>query len=70
MQLAESTKEHGTATETLSRSLLSRLLIASQITLSLALLTGAGLFGRTLSNLQNIDLDFDARVSRSSRSTP
>lgn len=58
MQLAESTKEHGTATETLSRSLLSRLLIASQIALSLALLTGASLFGRTLSNLQNIDLGF------------
>lgn len=58
MQLAESMKEHGTATETLSRSLLSRLLIASQIALSLALLTGASLFGRTLSNLQNIDLGF------------
>lgn len=58
MGLAESMKEHGTATETLSRSVLSRLLIASQIALSLALLTGASLFGRTLSNLQNIDLGF------------
>lgn len=58
MQLAESMKEHGTATGTLARSGLSRLLIASQIALSLALLTGASLFGRTLNNLQNIDLGF------------
>ena len=47
------------ATETLSRSLLSKFLIADQIALSLALLVGASLFGRTLRNLQNVDLGFE-----------
>ncbi len=58
MKLAESMKEHGMATETLSRSILSRFLIAAQIALSVALLVGASLFGRTLRNLQNVDLGF------------
>ncbi|HKW97724.1 MAG TPA: ABC transporter permease [Bryobacteraceae bacterium] len=58
MKLAESMKEHGMATEALSRSLLSRFLIADQIALSLALLISASLFGRTLRNLQNVDLGF------------
>jgi predicted permease len=58
MKLAESMKEHGMASETLSRSLLSRFLIADQIALSLVLLVGASLFGRTLRNLQNVDLGF------------
>ena len=58
MKLAESMKEGGMSTETLSRSLLSKLLIAGQIALSLALLIGASLFGRTLRNLQNVDLGF------------
>ena len=58
MKLAESMKERGMATETLSRSLLSRFLIADQIALSLALLVAASLFGRTLRNLQNVDLGF------------
>ena len=58
MELAESMKEGGMSTETLSRSLLSRFLIAGQIALSLALLIGASLFGRTLRNLQNVDLGF------------
>ncbi|MBZ5595625.1 MAG: ABC transporter permease [Acidobacteriia bacterium] len=59
MNLAESMKEHGMATETLSRSLLSRFLIADQIVLSLVLLVAAGLFTRTLRNLQNVDLGFE-----------
>ena len=58
MTLGESMKEHGMATGTLSRSFLSRFLIANQIALSLALLVGASLFGRTLRNLQNVDLGF------------
>jgi predicted permease len=58
MELAESMKEHGMATETLSRSLLSKFLIADQIALSLVLLVAASLFGRTLRNLQNVDLGF------------
>ncbi len=58
MKLAESMKERGMATETLSRSLLSKFLIADQIALSLALLVAASLFGRTLRNLQSVDLGF------------
>jgi len=58
MTIAEGMKEHGTATGSLSRSTLSKFLIANQITLSLVLLAGASLFGRTLRNLQNLDLGF------------
>lgn len=58
MKLASSLNQQGTANETLSRSLLSRCLIAGQITLSLVLLVAASLFGRTLRNLQTVDLGF------------
>ena len=58
MKLAASMNEQGISNETLSRSLLSRFLIASQIALSLVLLVAASLFGRTLRNLQNVDLGF------------
>jgi predicted permease len=58
MKLAASLNQHGTANETLSRSVLSRCLIASQVTLSLVLLVAASLFGRTLRNLQTVDLGF------------
>jgi len=58
MNLAESVKEGGAATQTVSRSRLSKLLVMSQIALSLTLLVLAGLFGRTLRNLQHVDLGF------------
>jgi predicted permease len=58
MTLAESIKEGGLATQTISRSRLSKLLVANQIALSLTLLVLASLFGRTLRNLQNVDLGF------------
>ena len=58
MRLAESTKAHGMATGTLSRSLPSKFLIADQIALSLVLLVAASLFDRTLKNLQNVDVGF------------
>jgi len=44
---------------TRSRFALNKLLIGSQIALSLVLLVGAGLFVRTLQNLMNIDTGFD-----------
>jgi len=44
---------------TRSRFALNKLLIGSQIALSLVLLVGAGLFVRTFQNLMNIDTGFD-----------
>jgi predicted permease len=47
-------------TTVLARPRLSRLLVIMQVALSLLLLTGAGLFVRTLRNLRAIDLGFAA----------
>jgi len=58
LKLAESVKEAGLASQTASRSGLSRLLVMNQIAFSLTLLVVASLFGRTLRNLQQIDLGF------------
>jgi hypothetical protein len=58
MTLAESMKEGGSATQTISRSRISKMLVADQVALSLTLLVTASLFIRTLRNLQNIDLGF------------
>jgi predicted permease len=58
MKLAESMKAGEMSTKTLAQSLLSKFLIADQIALSLVLLVTANLFGRTLRNLQNVDLGF------------
>jgi predicted permease len=56
--LAESMKESGAASPGRSRLRLGRVLVAGQVALSLALLVGAGLFLRTLRNLENVDLGF------------
>jgi len=58
MKLAEGTKDGGSATQPISRSRLSKLLVMNQMALSLTLLVVASLFGRTLRNLQHIDLGF------------
>jgi predicted permease len=44
-----------------SRSILSRGLLVVQVAVSLVLLVGAGLFLRTVRNLQEVDLGFNAR---------
>jgi predicted permease len=58
MKLAETVKEGGSATQTISRSRISKALVAIQVALSLTLLVTASLFVRTLRNLQNINLGF------------
>ena len=42
-----------------ARSLLSRVLLIAQVAISLVLLVGAGLFLRTLDNLQHVDVGFN-----------
>jgi predicted permease len=58
MTLAETFQESGSASPGRSRMRLGKVLVAGQVALSLALLVGAGLFLRTLHNLQNVDLGF------------
>jgi predicted permease len=59
IKLAESVKETGLGTQTVSRSRLSKFLVMNQVAFSLMLLVLASLFGRTLRNLQHIDLGFE-----------
>jgi predicted permease len=58
MTLAESMKKSGSATQTVSRSRISKALVAVQVALSLVLLVTASLFIHTLRNLQHVDLGF------------
>jgi predicted permease len=58
VDLAQTTRDSGSSSPGRSRVRLGKLLIAAQAALSLALLVGAGLFVRTLRNLENVDLGF------------
>jgi macrolide transport system ATP-binding/permease protein len=57
--LKESKGTQGTGRRSLRRLNLSNVLVASQIAISMLLLVAAGLFVRTLSNLQSIHLGFN-----------
>jgi len=58
VDLAQASRDSGSASPGRSRVRLGKALIAGQAALSLALLVGAGLFIRTLHNLENVDLGF------------
>src|SRR5262249_7192617 len=57
--LTPTLKDSGRGSSAASRSLLSRGLVVMQVALSLLLLVGAGLFVRTLLNLQRVDPGFN-----------
>ncbi len=58
VDLTPSLKDSGRGSSAAARSLLSRGLVVMQVALSLLLLVGAGLFVRTLLNLQRVDPGF------------
>ncbi len=61
VDLTPALKDSGRGSSAVSRSLLSRGLVVVQVALSLLLLVGAGLFVRTLLNLQRVEPGFNAQ---------
>ena len=61
VDLTPSLKDSGRSSTSVHRSLLSRGLVVVQVALSLLLLVGAGLFVRTLLNLQRVDPGFNTQ---------
>ena len=61
VDLTPTLKDGGRGSSSVHRSLLSRGLVVLQVALSLLLLIGAGLFVRTLRNLQKVEPGFDTQ---------
>ena len=61
VDLTPALKESGRSSSAVHRSLLGRGLVVFQVALSLVLLVGAGLFVRTLLNLQRVDPGFNTQ---------
>ena len=61
VDLTPTLKDSGRSSSTVSRSLLSRGLVVTQVALSLLLLVGAGLFVQTLLNLQRVEPGFNTQ---------
>jgi predicted permease len=61
VDLTPALKDTGRSSSSLSRSWLSKSLVVAQVSLSLLLLIGAGLFLRTLRNLQQVTPGFNAQ---------
>jgi predicted permease len=61
VDLTPSLKESARSSSGVSRSVLSKALVVAQVAMSLVLLVGAGLFVRTLRNLQNVETGFDTQ---------
>jgi predicted permease len=61
VDLTPSLKDSGRGSSAVHRSFLSRGLVVVQVALSLLLLVGAGLFVRTLVNLQRVDTGFNTQ---------
>ena len=59
VELTASLKSNRASSTAMSRSLLGKTLLVSQVALSLLLLIGAGLFVRTLVNLEGVDTGFN-----------
>ncbi|MEW6206896.1 MAG: ABC transporter permease [Acidobacteriota bacterium] len=61
VDLTPALKDSARSSSAASRSLLSKSLVVAQVAVSLLLLVGAGLFLRTLLNLQRVDTGFNTR---------
>ncbi len=61
VDLTPALKDSGRSSSLASRSWLSKALVVAQVAMSLLLLVGAGLFVRTLVNLERVETGFNAR---------